>query len=163
MLQRCLQISLLSVRRASCTSCVQRAWRAERVSDVKTMGWLMVMLMATGCGATSLKAGARSVMVTRTPAPAGCVYLGSVIGNQGGALAGPYTSNANLAEGALNDMKNKAFDMGANYVVLEDTHAGSTHNKGSGGQTDVTHMGNAFRCPSQPTANSGQSVVVVQR
>ena len=104
----------------------------------------------TACAATALEPGAARVMVTRQAAPEGCVFLGSVVGEQGGALTGAYTSNANLAEGALNDMKNKAHAMGANYVVLEDTQAGSTFNKGSGGQTDVTHVGNAFRCTQTP-------------
>jgi uncharacterized protein YbjQ (UPF0145 family) len=104
-----------------------------------------------GCAATALQPGAARVMVTKTTAPASCVYVGSVVGEQGGALTGKYTSNARLAEGAFNDMKNKAHALGANYVVLEDTQAGSTVSGDkygvSGGQTDVTHIGNAFRCP----------------
>ncbi len=121
-----------------------------------------------GCAATALNPGAARVMVTKTQAPAGCVYVGSVVGEQGGALSGPYTSNSHLAEGAFNDMKNKAHGMGANYVVLEDTQAGSTisGNKSgiSGGQTDVTHVGNAFKCPSTPpgetTTTSGAAQAV---
>ena len=105
-----------------------------------------------GCAATALSPGAARVMVTKTQAPPGCVYMGSVVGEQGGAFSGKYTSNKNLAEGAFNDMKNKAHELGANYVVLEDTHAGSTisgdKNSVSGGQTDVTHIGNAFKCPA---------------
>jgi len=107
--------------------------------------------LSTGCAATSLNRGAERVMVTKATAPAGCVYLGSVVGEQGGSLSGAYTSNANLAEGAFNDMKNKAHAMGANYVVLENTQAGNTVSGSrsgvSGGQTDVTHIGNAFKCP----------------
>jgi uncharacterized protein YbjQ (UPF0145 family) len=108
-----------------------------------------VFATLTGCAANALNPGAESVIVTRTPAASSCTYRGSVIGEQGGELTGPYTSNANLAEGALNDMKNKAFALGANYVVLEDTQAGNTTNKGSSGQTDVTHIGNAYSCPRQ--------------
>jgi uncharacterized protein YbjQ (UPF0145 family) len=118
-----------------------------------------------GCAATALSPGAARVMVTKTQAPAGCVYVGSVVGEQGGALTGKYTSNANLAEGAFNDMKNKAHAMGANYVVLEDTHAGSTvsgDNSGvSGGQTDVTHIGNAFKCPDAARPSAASNVVIV--
>ncbi len=103
-------------------------------------------------------------MVTKTQAPPGCVYVGTVIGEQGGAFTGKYTSNKNLAEGAFNDIKNKAHAMGANYVVLEDTHAGSTisgdNNGVSGGQTDVTHVGNAFKCPDlAPSAASGVVII----
>jgi Domain of unknown function (DUF4156) len=104
-----------------------------------------------GCGATALQPGAARVLVTRQPPSEECRYLGTVIGEQGGWLTGPLTSNKNLTEGAVNDMKNKAQDLGANYVELETTNAGNTLS-GSGGnvtgqQTDVTHMGNAFHCP----------------
>jgi uncharacterized protein YbjQ (UPF0145 family) len=111
-----------------------------------------------GCAATGLNAGARSVIVSRQPAPQTCVYVGSVVGEQGGALEGPYTSNKNLAVGAMNDMKNNAHGMGANYVVLEDTQAGTTISGSkagiSGQQTDVTHMGNAYRCPQSSEATT---------
>jgi hypothetical protein len=116
--------------------------------------------MSSGCAATSLKPGAARVMVTKNAAPPGCVYLGSVVGEQGGSFSGKYTSNANLAEGAFNDMKNKAHAMGANYVVLENTQAGNTmsgdKNGVSGGQTDVTHIGNAFKCPDTNAPSSAE-------
>jgi uncharacterized protein YbjQ (UPF0145 family) len=121
----------------------------------------LVVASATGCAATSLNPAAARVMVTKTPAPQGCVYIGSVVGEQGGAISGRYTSNANLAEGAFNDMKNKAYAMGANYVVLENSNAGNTvsgdRNGMSGAQTDVTHIGNAFKCadPNATVTTSG--------
>lgn len=138
---------------------------------------VLASLLLGGCAATALNPEAARVMVTKSAAPPGCVYVGSVIGEQGGALSGAYTSNARLAEGAFNDMKNKAHEMGANYVVLEDTQAGHTlsgnKNGVSGQQTDVTHIGNAFRCAETTaplTASGGaappngpSSVVVVQR
>ena len=119
------------------------------------------LLAVSGCAATALNPEASRVMVTKTPAPQGCVYVGSVVGEQGGAISGAYTSNANLAEGAFNDMKNKAHAMGANYVVLENSNAGNTlsgdRNGVSGHQTDVTHVGTAFKCadPSQTATTSG--------
>ncbi len=49
-------------------------------------------------------------------------------------------------------MKNKAHGLGGNYVVLENTNAGTTisGDRGniSGQQTDVTHMGNAYSAPA---------------
>jgi hypothetical protein len=123
--------------------------------------WLFVSsfapIFASGCAATALNPGADRVLVTHAPAPQDCRFAGTVIGDQGGSLTGPFTSNHNLAEGAVNDMKNKAHDMGANYVVLETTTAGNTISGNgrhiSGGQTDVTHMGNAFVCPNVPEAS----------
>lgn len=111
----------------------------------------LLSLSITGCAATALQPGADHVMVTHMAPAEGCQYLGSIVGEQGGAVAGKYTSNKNLAQGAWNDMKNKAHAMGANYVLLEDTQAGNTATSGrfggSAGQTDVTHLGNAFKCP----------------
>jgi hypothetical protein len=107
-----------------------------------------------GCSAIKLNPNAHRVIATRTPAPKGCKYVGSVVGSQGGAFTGGWTSNKNLAEGSMNDMKNKAANMGANYVQIEADRAGVT---GSGGgasglgagsleQTDVTWNGNAYYC-----------------
>jgi hypothetical protein len=108
-----------------------------------------------GCAAMPLKPGADRVIVTRTGAPRECRFVGTVTGSQGDALSGPLTSNRNLAEGAMNDLKNRALDAGANYVVLETNQAGSTFSgglgHGTGGlhaqQTDVTNVGTAYRCP----------------
>jgi hypothetical protein len=127
--------------------------------------WLFVPCFASqlaiGCAATQLQPGAERVLVTHAPAPRECRFTGTVVGDQGGSLTGPFTSNRNLAEGAVNDLKNKAHDMGANYVELETTTAGSTISGGrhsvSGGQTDVTHMGNAFVCPSTPEPSQSTS------
>lgn len=110
-----------------------------------------------GCAAKTLKPGADRILVTRQPAPQTCRFVGTVIGEQGGALTGGWTSNKNLAQGAMNDMKNQALDMGANYVVLENTNAGNTMNMSTSGgflsggssQTDVTHTGNAYVCPDE--------------
>jgi hypothetical protein len=120
--------------------------------------WLLVSFAATafiGCGATALRPGAEGVLVTHAPPSNQCRFVGTLVGQQGDALTGPFTSNRDLAEGAVNDLKNQAHEQGANYVLLETTTAGNTISGGrhslSGGQTDVTHMGNAFVCPPAGT------------
>jgi uncharacterized protein YbjQ (UPF0145 family) len=114
--------------------------------------------LVTGCAATALRPGADRVMVTRLPPPSECKFVATLVGEQGGSFTGPFTSNKRLAQGAMNDMKNQAQEMGANYVLLETTTAGNTVSGGrhgmSGGQTDVTHVGNAFVCPSTPPPSS---------
>ncbi len=114
---------------------------------------IMFLALASGCAATQLRPGAESVLVSRQVAPKSCRYVGTVIGEQGGSFAGPLTSNKNLAQGSMNDMKNQAQGLGANYVVLENTSTGNTisgngHSM-NGGQTDVTHTGNAYVCPPE--------------
>ena len=105
---------------------------------------LIALATLSSCASTSLNPGAERVLVTRQPPPAkNCRYLGTIIGEQGGSFTGGWTSNNHLAEGAMNDMKNKAYAMGANYVLIEDTRAGSTSSgslfSSHGSQTDVTN------------------------
>jgi hypothetical protein len=116
----------------------------------------VALSLVVGCGATGLMPGAERVMVTHAPAPRDCKFVATLVGQQGDAFTGAFTSNRDLAEGAMNDMKNRAQAEGANYVVLETTTAGNTISGGrhgvSGQQTDVTHVGNAFVCPSAPAS-----------
>lgn len=113
-------------------------------------------LLSSGCAAIQLNPGANMVLVTKTPVDKSCKFLGGVVGNQGGSFSGKWTSNKNLAEGSMNDIKNKAHALGANYVQLETDRAGQTTSGNwdngsgsmSGGQTDVTLTGNAFFCPN---------------
>lgn len=104
-----------------------------------------------GCSAVQLNPNAHRVIASRNAAPKGCKFLGSVVGSQGNFFTGGWTSNKNLAEGSMNDMKNKAANMGANYVQIEADRAGMTgssdiYGNGSLGQTDVTWNGNAYYC-----------------
>ncbi len=116
---------------------------------------LTTLLLASliGCSAIQLRPEAARVIVSRNAAPKGCKFIASVTGSQGDFFRGGYTSNKNLAEGAMNDLKNQASDLGANYVQLETNQAGVTGSGGSYGgggggmaQTDVTNTGNAYRC-----------------
>ena len=107
-----------------------------------------------GCSAIPLEPEAQKIVVSPNQVPTGCKYLGQVVGNQGNFFSGGYTSNKNLEEGAMHDIKNKASKLGANYVQLITTRAGSTgsisgSSSGFGGgssQTNVTNLGNAYRC-----------------
>ena len=121
----------------------------------------LIASMLSACAATKLNPGAERIIVSRNAVPKSCKFLGAVIGEQGGAFTGGYTSNKNLAQGALNDMRNKALELGGNYVQLETDRAGVTGsgsmnvNRGSifgsshSAQTDVTQTGNAYRCPPE--------------
>ena len=123
--------------------------------DFKKVGFVLTLsLIIQGCSSIPLTPGAEKVIVTRNPAPKGCKFLGTVVGSQGNFFTGTYTSNKNLAEGALNDIRNKGLELGANYVQIETDRAGVTGSGGSGSgggafsshQTDVTQTGNAYRC-----------------
>lgn len=108
-------------------------------------------LMLTACSANSLQHGAEGVRVAHNEPDTSCTYLGDVTGSQGNFFTGGWTSNSNLETGARNDLKNKAWKMGGNVVVLLTQRAGHTgsayHGTGSSQQTNVTLSGTVYRCP----------------
>jgi hypothetical protein len=110
-----------------------------------------LILSLVGCAATPLVSGSHIVRITNTEPGKECKFLGDVTGNQGDLLTGAWTSNENLETGARNALKNKAFAMGGNLIVLLTQRAGQTGSAwdGSGGshQTNVTLSGNVYRCP----------------
>ena len=110
---------------------------------------LLSLAVLVGCQATPINSRARSIRIT-TNEPANCRYLGEVTGNRGNFFTGGYTSNANLEEGARNDMKNKAADLGGNVIHMLSNRAGETGSYGQYGggsqQTNVTYTGAVYRC-----------------
>ncbi|HAE8132428.1 DUF4156 domain-containing protein [Salmonella enterica] len=108
-------------------------------------------LALTACSANSLNYGAEQVRVMTSEPGKECSYLGDITGSQGNFFTGGWTSNSNLEAGARNDLKNKAYKMGGNTVVLLTQRAGQTgsswHGSGSSKQTNVTLSGNVYRCP----------------
>ena len=114
----------------------------------------ILSITLAGCSAIPLDPEAQKIVVSPNQVPVGCKYLGQVVGNQGNFFSGEYTSNKNLEIGAMNDIKNKAAKLGANYVQLITNRAGSTgsisgSSSGFGGgasQTNVTNLGNAYHC-----------------
>lgn len=111
--------------------------------------FFFALLLLAGCAATQLTTAGQQVRVTHQEPESGedCKYLGTVTGSQGGALTGGLTSNENLETGALNDLRNKAAEMGGNLVVILTQRAGQTiSTTGSGEQTNVTMTGNVYSC-----------------
>ena len=115
--------------------------------------WLVVGL---SCAATPLNPGAERVVVGNQLPPAACKFVGTVVGQQGGvglqdaAWSGYWTSNRNLAQGALNEVRNEGQALGANYVLILSTTAGTGAVNAAGAsvpQTDVTHTASAYKCP----------------
>lgn len=66
-----------------------------------------------------------------------CRYLGEVIGSEGHWYTYLFVSNTNLTQGALNQIHNKANDLGANVVFISDD---------LGFTTSVTFYGQAYNC-----------------
>jgi hypothetical protein len=100
------------------------------------------------------------IIASTNPAPKECKFITQVVGNQGNYFTGPWTSNANLEMGAMNDLKNQAYAAHGNYVQLVTSRAGVTGSgsvvsndngavfgSSSSSQTNVTSIGNVYRCP----------------
>lgn len=121
---------------------------------VKFCAITLATISLFGCAADPLSPQANRVIVSPNPTPKGCHYVGQVVGNQGNFFTGTWTSNRNLEEGAMNDIKNQAANLGANYVQLINSRAGNTGNmstyngdiSGSMHQTNITNIGNAYVC-----------------
>lgn len=113
----------------------------------------LIFLGLVACSANPLLPDASTVRIVTTE-PTGCNYLGEATGNQGNFFTGGWTSNANLEEGARNELKNSAFKLGGNTVVLLSSRAGVTgsysvsngYGGGSSEQTNVTYSGAVYRC-----------------
>lgn len=72
-----------------------------------------------------------------------CTFVGEVHGGQGNWWTDDITSTKALVEGSRNDMKNQAYELGANYVHLQQT-AQDTSYAGGG---KIGMAGNAFDYP----------------
>lgn len=120
----------------------------------KTLSLIAVSLLVSSCASIPADPQAARIIASPNPAPKGCKYLGQVVGNQGNFFTGGFTSNRNLEEGAMNDLRNKAARLGANYVQIVSNRAGVTgsmsgshgYMSGSTEQTNVTNLGNAYLC-----------------
>ena len=80
---------------------------------------------------------------TRDPLPPTCKTLGLITGKGGGTFGGAYVSNEDLIEFAMNDLRNKAAELGATHIRHDPPQLGS----GEGTTTSVTMTGTAYDCP----------------
>ena len=66
-----------------------------------------------------------------------CSYLGEIIGSDGHWYDYLFISNTRLTQGAFNNLRNKAYALGANIVYVDDD---------IGFSTSVTFYGQAYAC-----------------
>ncbi|WOE33263.1 MULTISPECIES: DUF4156 domain-containing protein [unclassified Acinetobacter] len=115
----------------------------------KILSLLALPLFLAACSAIPLQPGAQNIRVLNTD-PKDCTFVGIVTGKQGDWLRGQVVSNANLEEGALNDLRNKALALGGNTISIITNRAGSTGIPSSKGtdyaQTNVVITGNVWKC-----------------
>jgi hypothetical protein len=107
----------------------------------------------TGCGGNTpaLSPAAAQVAIARQPPGPGCKTLGYIVGEGGGsgAFGGKWVSNDKLIEYAETDLRNKASDLGGNYVEIDSAPTlGNSH----GTTSTATLSGTAFRCDAPGVA-----------
>lgn len=109
---------------------------------------MLVLCLALGCllsacQTASLSNGGAAVAPTRDPLPPQCKTLGLLVGKGGGAFGGAYISNEDLIDYAMNDLRNKAANLGATHIRHDPPQLG----EGDGTTTSVTITGTAYACP----------------
>ena len=111
---------------------------------MKSLSLIAFGLLLVGCSAAPLSHQATHVEL-HTEKPSGaCQSLGEAVGDQGNWVTGDFTSNKDLLLGARNSLRNKAAEMGGNYVWLQNTLNASAW--GSLGTTNTTAVGIVYRC-----------------
>lgn len=103
---------------------------------------IIAFTLLAGC-ATELTPEAGKIRLTNFM-PNGCEYLGEVIGS----YSNPFITEASVAMNARNDVRNQAYELGGNTVVIQDSSgSGPTMISGSTTRrTSVTIVGNVYRC-----------------
>jgi hypothetical protein len=112
---------------------------------MKAVAFLALTVTLSACSAKSIKPGAEKVFLSNEKPNPECIFLGEVVGGQGNWWTDDLTSNHAAVQGARNDLRNKAYDFGANYVHIQN----STHSESELGGTTANTIGNAYSCPIQ--------------
>ncbi|MFQ5549561.1 MAG: DUF4156 domain-containing protein, partial [Woeseia sp.] len=108
---------------------------------------ILLSCLLAGCAASPLLPGGDTVLLSKEAAPEACEFLGEVQGNQGNFWTAEFTSDANLINGARNQMRNAAHALGADYVKIEtESLSHNTADHSLGGTYSAVVIGNAYRC-----------------
>jgi starvation-inducible outer membrane lipoprotein len=76
--------------------------------------------------------------------PQDCKYVGEAVGSQGNFFTGDLTKNADLVQGARNDLRNKAAKLGGNTVHIQ---GGDNVTNLKGGSLDTSLIvGEVYSC-----------------
>jgi hypothetical protein len=123
---------------------------------------IYVAIASVGCQQASLsQQGSRVATAQSAPVdagwdPASCRQLGYLVGRGGGAVGGGWIPNEQLVAYAMNDLRNKAAAMGANYVQHDSPAMGVTGSNGSTTTSTATVSGTAYQCTRMRDAGEGE-------
>ncbi len=121
----------------------------------------------TGCKTSELSGGGAQVATSQSAPvdsgwdPEGCQSLGYIVGRGGGSFGGGWLSNEKLIEYAMNDLRNKAAELGANFIQHDTPTMGQAGSNGDTSTTTATVSGTAYLCERK--ANRVASTSTVQQ
>jgi len=128
-------------------------------------GYLVLfgLLFLAGCRTADLSgpgaqvATSPSAPVDHGYVPSSCKSLGYIVGRGGGSFSGSFLTNESLIEYAMNDLRNQAAELGANYVQHDTPQLGVPG--GDGATSTATVSGTAYFCSRrevevEPTASA---------
>lgn len=128
--------------------------------------WVFFALcLVIGCRAAQLSGGGANVQIGPSAPvdygydPASCKPLGYIVGRGGGSFGGGWHSNDQLVEYAMNDLRNKAAELGGNFVQHESPQMGIAGDKNGVTTSTATVSGSAFLC----TRKSGAGVAMTTK
>lgn len=114
------------------------------------------LILMSACATVGLTPGAERVILSKKDAPKGCKFIGAVNSSNHGIT----TISQSSAQRAQNEMRNKGYAMGANYIQLESEYVsnsgasnyttistnGQVYVTQGSSSPDVSQAGNAYRC-----------------
>ena len=103
---------------------------------------ILITAVVWACGPKGLHRGAEMVLLSNERPQGDCVFVGEVVGGQGNWWTDDITSTKSLVAGSRNDLKNKAYALGANYVHIQQVAQDSSYL--GGGKLGMA--GNAYKC-----------------
>lgn len=107
---------------------------------------LLASLFLASCMAAGVKSDAKAIRVTNSE-PVGCKYKGEAIGSLGNSMTGKYTMVKSMQKGAMNRLKNKAYKLGGDTVVILDkSQSEGVTKKGKNIVQNITITGGVYRC-----------------
>ncbi|MCG5055363.1 MAG: DUF4156 domain-containing protein [Myxococcales bacterium] len=132
--------------------------------------WVSVLSVASvaslsGCATERLSQQGSTVFADLSPptsagyAPGQCVPRGTVVGKGGGSFGGALVSNEALVEFAMNDIRNKAATLGANYVHYAAPQFGTSGGQGGSDVSSAMITGTAFQCNGPRNAQAARDAV----
>lgn len=105
-----------------------------------------------GCASVPLNPGAENVVFTTAIVPPSCQFLRQVWSYDTNGYTTAYTSHVNLQAMEINTLKNKAYKLGANVVVLTSHLTTYAHQRSSQESYPLVYsqslVGGAYLCPS---------------